>query len=116
MITRVSRSFSFEAAHHLPFHPGRCHRLHGHHYRIEVTVEGPVDEHGMVIDFDTLRQRVESAVISRFDHQLLNDLLENPTAELVAAEAWKQLEAAGLKLVQLKLWETPDSAVELRSE
>ncbi len=113
MITRVTRSFSFEAAHHLPFHAGKCHRLHGHHYRLEVTVAGPVDEHGMVIDFDDLREVVEQSVVTRFDHQLLNDFIPNPTAELVAYEIWKSLEASGLRLAGVRLWETPDSMVEL---
>ena len=87
MRTRVTRSFAFEAAHHLPWHPGRCQRLHGHHYRLEVTVEGPVDEHGVVMDFDDLRAVVEREVVGRYDHRLLNDLLDNPTAELVAQQA-----------------------------
>jgi 6-pyruvoyltetrahydropterin/6-carboxytetrahydropterin synthase len=50
MRTRVSRSFAFEAAHHLPWHAGKYQRLHGHHYRLEVTVEGPLNEHGVVIE------------------------------------------------------------------
>jgi len=121
MRARVTRSFSFEAAHHLPWHPGRCRRLHGHHYRLEVTVEGPVGDHGVVIDFDDLRSVVEREVIEPWDHQLLNDVLENPTAELLAQEAWKRLEGAeglgaGLRVVGLRLWETPDSSVELSAD
>ncbi|TML41352.1 MAG: 6-carboxytetrahydropterin synthase QueD [Actinobacteria bacterium] len=113
MRARVTRCFSFEAAHHLPWHPGRCRRLHGHHYRLEVTVEGPLGDHGVVMDFDDLSTVVEREVVEPWDHQLLNDLIENPTAELLAQEAWKRLEAAGLNVVGLRLWETPDSAVEL---
>lgn len=113
MRTRVTRSFSFEAAHQLPWHQGRCRRLHGHHYRLEVTVEGPLDHNGVVIDFSDLAEVVEAEVVGRFDHRYLNDLIDNPTAELVAAEAWKSLEGAGLELVSLRLWETPESAVEL---
>lgn len=113
MRTRLTRSFTFEAAHHLPLHPGRCRRLHGHHYRLEVTVEGPVGPDGMVVDFDELASAVSELVLSRYDHQLLNDLFDNPTAEVIASETWKVLEAAGLALVGLRLWETPDSSVEL---
>ena len=113
MRTRVTRAFGFEAAHHLPFHTGKCHRLHGHHYRLEVTVEGPVGPDGMVIDFDRVREVVDQAVVARFDHRLLNDLVDNPTAELVAAECWKLIEGAGLPVVAIRLWETPDSSVEL---
>ena len=113
MRSRVTRSFAFEAAHQLPWHPGKCRRLHGHNYRFEVTVEGPLDENGVVLDFDELHEVVRREVVERYDHRYLNDLMENPTAELIAAEAWKQLEAAGLELAGLRLWETPDSSVEL---
>jgi len=111
--TRVVRSFRFEAAHQLPWHPGACRRLHGHSYRLEVTAEGPVGPDGMVMDFAELDRLVVGEVVDRFDHRLLNDLIDNPTAELVAAEAWKRIEAAGVRLVALRLWETADSSVEL---
>jgi 6-pyruvoyltetrahydropterin/6-carboxytetrahydropterin synthase len=112
---RVTRTFAFEAAHQLPWHPGRCRDLHGHSYRLEVTVEGPVGDNGIVIDFSEVKGVVEREVISRFDHRYLNDLLDNPTAELIATDAWKRLEAAGLAVVRLRLWETADCCVELGS-
>jgi 6-pyruvoyltetrahydropterin/6-carboxytetrahydropterin synthase len=113
MRSRVTRSFSFEAAHELPWHAGKCKRLHGHHYRFEVTVEGPLDDNGIVIDFDDLKRVVNTEVVDRLDHQYLNDLLDNPTAERVAQDVWTRLTGAGLNLVGLRLWETPDSSVEL---
>ena len=49
---RVRRQFEFEAAHELPRHPGKCRNLHGHSYRLIVTVDRPVDpDSGMAIDF-----------------------------------------------------------------
>jgi 6-pyruvoyltetrahydropterin/6-carboxytetrahydropterin synthase len=116
MRTRVSRSFAFEAAHHLPWHGGKCQRLHGHHYRLEITVEGPINEHGVVMDFDDLAAVVEREVVSRYDHRLLNDFFDNPTAEVIAHQVWKDLEAADLRVVVIRLWETPDSVVELLAE
>jgi 6-pyruvoyltetrahydropterin/6-carboxytetrahydropterin synthase len=113
MRTSVTRSFTFEAAHRLPWHPGRCRDLHGHGYRLEVTVEGPVAHNGMVIDFADLREVVEREVVGRYDHRYLNDLMENPTAEMVAQEIWKVLEAADLAVSRLRLWETADSMVEI---
>ena len=113
MRVRVTKAFTFEAAHRLPWHPGRCRELHGHHYRFEVTVEGPVGPDGVVVDFDDLATRLGERVVARYDHRYLNDLLDNPTAELLAAEIWKDLEAEGLSLARLRLWETPDSSVEL---
>src|SRR3954469_11338076 len=109
MRTAVTHSFRFEAAHQLPWHPGKCRELHGHGYRVEVTVEGPLTEHGIVVDFDELRAAVERTVIDRYDHHYLNDLLDNPTAELIAHDMWKHLEAAGTNVSRIRLFETDDS-------
>ena len=113
MRTSVTRVFTFEAAHRLPWHAGKCRELHGHSYRLEVTVEGPVGDHGIVVDFADIRAVVEREVVARYDHRYLNDLIDNPTAELVAGEIWKQIEAAGLAVSRVRLWETPDSFVEI---
>jgi 6-pyruvoyltetrahydropterin/6-carboxytetrahydropterin synthase len=113
MRTSVTRSFTFEAAHQLPWHPGRCRNLHGHSYRLEVTVEGPVGDRGIVVDFAEIKSVVRREVIERFDHQYLNDLLDNPTAELIAAEIWKAVESADLAVTRIRLWETADCFVEV---
>ena len=113
MRTSVTRAFTFEASHQLPFHPGKCKRLHGHGYRLEVTVEGPVADDGMVLDFSALKEVVRREVLDRFDHQHLNDLFENPTAEVVAQDIWASLEAAGLGVSRVRLWETADCMAEV---
>lgn len=113
MRTSVSRTFTFEAAHQLPWHTGRCRNLHGHGYRLVVTVDGPVGDDGMVLDFEELAAVVEREVVSRYDHTYLNDLMENPTAELLAQDIWKSLEAASLPISRITLWETPRSFVEV---
>ncbi len=113
MQTSVTRCFTFEAAHQLPWHPGKCQHLHGHSYRLEVTVEGPVGDDGIVVDFADIRAVVERDVLARFDHRYLNDLLDNPTAELMAHEIWKSVEAADLAVSRIRLWETADSFVEI---
>ena len=112
--TSVTRCFTFEAAHQLPWHPGKCRNLHGHGYRLEVTVEGPVAENGMVLAFADVEAVVEREVIDRYDHTYLNDFFENPTAELMAHDVWKRLEAADLAVACIRLWETGDSMVEVR--
>ena len=104
----VAREFQFDAAHHLPRHPGRCRNLHGHTYRVQVVCEGPVDpDSGMVVDFAEIRRVVEERVLSRVDHANLNDVLENPTAEWIARWIWHQLDGQGLPLKEIRLFETP---------
>jgi 6-pyruvoyltetrahydropterin/6-carboxytetrahydropterin synthase len=113
VITRVSRVFSFEAAHQLEWHSGACKNLHGHSYRLEVTVAGALDANGIVVDFSDLSAVVNREVIDAYDHTYLNDFLPNPTAELIAADIWQRLAAAGLGLDKVVLWETENSKVEL---
>ncbi len=115
MLVRLSHSFSFEAAHYLSWHGGRCRNLHGHHYRFEVTLTGPVDERGIVIDFDDLSAVVSEVVLAEFDHRLLNEILENPTAELIASEIWRRLEGRLAGLERIRLYETPECFVEVRA-
>jgi 6-pyruvoyltetrahydropterin/6-carboxytetrahydropterin synthase len=107
---QVTKTFSFDAAHQLPWHEGKCRRLHGHTYRLEVSVAGPIDENGIIIDFDELSTAVRRAIVDRFDHQLLNEHFPNPTAELLAVEFTKLIEAEGLDLCRLTLWETSTSS------
>jgi 6-pyruvoyltetrahydropterin/6-carboxytetrahydropterin synthase len=111
--TRLTCSFTFEAAHRLPWHPGKCAGLHGHSYRLDVTLAGPLDENGIVMDFDDLHAIVHGQVIDQWDHSDLNLVLDNPTAELLAQRAWELLAEAGLPLAGIRLWETPQSWVEL---
>jgi 6-pyruvoyltetrahydropterin/6-carboxytetrahydropterin synthase len=112
-LTSVTCTFTFEAAHRLPWHTGKCRNLHGHSYRLDVTVAGPLDGNGVVIDFDELREIVDRTVIAAWDHHDLNEVLDNPTAELLAHRAWAILSDAGVQLASLRLWETETSSVEL---
>ena len=111
---RVTKRFRFEAAHHLPDHPGKCRRVHGHGYRLEVTVAGPIRGDGFVMDFYDLKRIVEERVIDALDHRDLNTILPVPSAEHVAVWIWEQLE--DLPLAEIRLFETEDSWVTLRSE
>jgi 6-pyruvoyltetrahydropterin/6-carboxytetrahydropterin synthase len=67
-----------DCAHSLPGHP-KCGRLHGHTYRVEVTIEGPVSG-GMVVDFADLKAAVR-AVLAEYDHASWNDTLDYPSVE-----------------------------------
>jgi len=114
---QIRKSFTFEAAHVLPNHPGKCARLHGHSYRLDVALEGPLHADGpaagMVEDFDVVAAVVRAAVIAQLDHRSLNELIENPTAEHVVLWAWDRLAPELPGLAELTLWETPTSCVVL---
>lgn len=111
--TTVSRRYRFEAAHCLPWHPGKCRNLHGHSYRLQVYVTGPVDDRGVVMDFAEIDHVVDNHVVAVLDHTDLNEILDNPTAELVAAWIGRVLAEAGLPWNRLELWETEDGAVQV---
>lgn len=113
----VARSFEFQAAHHLPRHEGKCRNLHGHTYRFEVLCDGPIDaESGMVVDFADMKAAVKSHVLDALDHKLLNDVIEYPTAEYIAAWIWDQLATTALPLHEIRLWETPTCYVVHRGD
>ncbi len=88
-------SFTFEAAHQLPYAPeqSKCRRLHGHSWKVEVHVSGPVDaETGWVIDYDDIQEACRPAY-EALDHRHLNEVegLENPTSEVIAMWIWDRL-------------------------
>jgi 6-pyruvoyltetrahydropterin/6-carboxytetrahydropterin synthase len=109
---KITQAFTFEAAHRLPNVPEthRCHRMHGHSYRVELQLEGFVDLHsGFVVDFF----HVEAAfgpLLQRLDHYCLNDIegLENPTAENIAVWIWDRVKPVLPQTRSVKVFETPD--------
>ena len=109
--------FFFSAAHKLPFYDGPCFRMHGHNYQLRVTMSGKVDpKSGMVFDFVDLQKIVEREIMPACDHQVLNDLMENPTAENLIIWMWKKLEKPVAGLKELRLWETPQYSVAYRGD
>lgn len=110
----IFKEFTFEAAHRLPGVPDghKCQRLHGHSYRVEVRVQGPVDESaGWIMDFGDIKDAF-APVHDLLDHRYLNEVagLENPTSENVARFIWEQLENS-LPLSQVVVRETCTSGV-----
>lgn len=114
---QIRKHFRFEAAHVLPHHAGKCSRMHGHSYRLEVAIRGPLQTEGpargMVEDFDTIKQVVRAYVVDVLDHQTLNDLIENPTAERIVLWMWERLAPHLPGLSELVLWETANSSATL---
>jgi 6-pyruvoyltetrahydropterin/6-carboxytetrahydropterin synthase len=116
---QIRKLFRFEAAHVLPHHPGKCSRLHGHSYRFEVAVEGPLQTtgpaQGMVVDFDDIAAVVRPHVVERLDHSSLNDVLPNPTAEHIALWIWDELAPRLAGLSEIVVWETATACAVVRA-
>lgn len=115
MIIKLSKDFSFDAAHNLKDYHGKCEKLHGHTYRLRVTLQGEPRSNGMILDFGELQKIVQSNVLNLLDHSYLNDLIEQTTAENIIRWIWEKLEiplkGENYRLYELVLWETDTSFV-----
>lgn len=91
----IFKAFHLEAAHRLPNVPDghKCARLHGHSFKVELVVSGPLgDDSGWVMDFADVK-RAFQPLYDQLDHHYLNDVagLENPTSERLAIWIWDRL-------------------------
>jgi 6-pyruvoyltetrahydropterin/6-carboxytetrahydropterin synthase len=136
MNIRVTKIFEFEAAHALDCHDGKCSNIHGHSYKLHVTVVGKPNrskgdpKDGMVIDFSDIKQIVKSMVVGPFDHALVLEkdspyLTESlrkrqklilydlqPTAENMIIDMVERIQhkmPTDIKLHSVKLYETASS-------
>lgn len=109
----------FAAAHLLRDYEGVCSRLHGHNWKVEVQVTTTLlDDIGMGMDFKVIKDATRE-LIGRLDHRNLNDIPPfdklNPTAENISAylysELSKALNADGIKVSAITLWETDRASV-----
>ncbi|MDG2959337.1 6-carboxytetrahydropterin synthase QueD [Bisgaard Taxon 10/6] len=136
---RVSKEFSFDMAHILDGHDGKCRNLHGHTYKLQVEVSGDLYQQGpkkgMVMDFADLKDIVKTLILEPMDHAfiydtssereckiaaLLNELDSKTfgmptrtTAEEMARFIFNRLKSE-LPLSAVRLWETPTSFCEYR--
>jgi 6-pyruvoyltetrahydropterin/6-carboxytetrahydropterin synthase len=112
---------TFAAGHALREYKGKCENVHGHNYRVQVTVEGgQLNRIGLLVDFVELK-RVVREVVDRLDHQFINDLepftVLNPSAENMAKyfydEVSHRMNQPGFdtsaRISQIKIWETDTS-------
>ena len=117
----VSVEETFAAGHALRGYRGKCENVHGHNYKVQVTIRGErLDSIGLLVDFVEVK-RLLHAAIERLDHQFLNDVppfdVQNPSAENMAKYFHDQmsqgLAGAGLavpvEVAQVKIWETDTS-------
>ena len=125
---RVTRTIEFCYGHRLLDYKGKCRHLHGHNGLLEVDVDAEeLDDLGMVMDFGDVRDLVKSWIDENIDHRMVlwrRDPLaavltgmgepvylldENPTAENLARHIFLQVSKQGLRLSEVRLWETPSS-------
>lgn len=116
MNVRLVHEFRFEAAHRLPRVPAghKCARLHGHSYKIELAVAGPVDEQtGWFIDFAELYD-AWAPLHALLDHNYLNEVdgLENPTSEVLSKFLWDKLKPRLPSLERVVVFETCEARCE----
>jgi 6-pyruvoyltetrahydropterin/6-carboxytetrahydropterin synthase len=120
----VSIDETFAAAHNLRDYHGKCEDLHGHNYKVRVTVAGAeLDSTGLLYDFVHLK-RVVREVIRSLDHKYLNELSPfdqlNPSAENIARHIHEQASgqlrqmANGVGISSITVWETDTSAATYR--
>jgi 6-pyruvoyltetrahydropterin/6-carboxytetrahydropterin synthase len=123
----LTKEFTFDSAHNLLSYEGKCSELHGHTYRLIITLSGFAGYNGICIDFSKIKDIYENAVGSKLDHKYLNDILPqmNTTAENMIVWIWEQIEhvigpmkeeVLGLRIEEIKLYETPTSCATMKRE
>ena len=110
---------SFSAAHVLAEIGGKCEELHGHNFKVEVTVGAEeLNSNGLLIDFRFLK-KVLGEILEDIDHKHLNTLTSfagiNPSAENIANYICEKMELkvkmAAVKVVRIKIWESENASV-----
>jgi len=117
MLYRVSVTRGFSAAHALRGYKGKCERLHGHNWKVKVSLTAAkLDKTGMAMDFTDIRALLES-VLSKLDHVYLNETRPfdkiNPTAENIAAyilSGFSKKLPKGLRASEVEVWESETSS------
>ncbi|AAP95493.1 6-carboxy-5,6,7,8-tetrahydropterin synthase [[Haemophilus] ducreyi] len=135
---KIAKEFSFDMAHMLDGHDGKCQNLHGHTYKLQVEVSGELvsngAKRGMVMDYSDLKSIVKREILDLMDHAYIYDLnneresqvaqllLEldskvygipsRTTAEQIAKYMFEKLAQVGLPVSLIRLWETPTSYCE----
>ncbi len=100
----------FDAAHYLPEHRS-CGRMHGHTYKVELVLEGEPKE-GIIMDFAEVKAALRE-VLAEYDHRVLNELLEYPSAENICISIYEKLKAKLGFPIRVRLWEGEGKWVEV---
>lgn len=132
MRANLYKEVFFDASHRLLYYVGKCNQLHGHHWKVEVWVEGEVDNKTQIIvDYNTIK-----TIIERFDHMVILNKKDpmvsclekyqsvvqvsgDPTSELLGVDFKNMLEndddfkRADAKVTRIRVWESPTSCAEI---
>jgi len=135
MTTGIYKSVFFDASHRLLNYQGKCHNLHGHRWKVEVWIEGEIDDKTKIlVDYNSIVN-----VIERFDHQvILNDVDPmvkcltkfqpvittpgDPTSEMIAARIHEmlneecKLNKKKVRIMRIRVWESPTCCAEIHYE
>ncbi len=112
----VSVDQTFAAGHALRNYKGSCENVHGHNFRVQVTIEGErLDDTGMLVDFLDVKKSMQD-VIARLDHRFLNEIppfdVKNPSAENIAEHFYEVMTGdmdknpVPIRIREVKVWET----------
>jgi 6-pyruvoyltetrahydropterin/6-carboxytetrahydropterin synthase len=112
----VSVEQTFAAGHALRNYKGACENVHGHNFKVRVTIEGErLDETGMLVDFLDVKKYMGD-IIARLDHRFLNDVapfdVKNPSAENIAEYFYDELRSGltanpvPVDIREVRVWET----------
>jgi len=113
----------FSAAHNLREYKGKCEALHGHNWKVEVTVTAEkLDSAGMVVDFKILKKETED-LLETLDHKYLNDIPPfdaiNVTAENIARFIFEELSGrlndGNIRVAMVRAWESHNAAAAYRA-
>jgi 6-pyruvoyltetrahydropterin/6-carboxytetrahydropterin synthase len=105
----IYKEFTFEAAHHLPHafpdgHPN--HRIHGHSFRVRVTLQGtPNKDTGLIADLSTVKKALQD-IQAKLDHKYLNEdipELDKPTLEMIVIWIWRQLKPTIPQIIEVSI-------------
>lgn len=90
ILVTIDKQFTFDSAHQLPGHCGKCARLHGHTYKLTVCYGGTLSKAGsdkdMVLDYGDIKQVVSKAIIDRVDHRFISASLSEPIVQRLLQE------------------------------
>jgi 6-pyruvoyltetrahydropterin/6-carboxytetrahydropterin synthase len=109
----VSVEETFAAGHSLRNYRGKCENVHGHNYRVQITMEGEeLNQIGLLVDFADVKRSIRD-IVARLDHQFINDIppfdAVNPSAENLARYFYDEVSGGlppGPRIREVKIWET----------